>query len=680
MRPKEDTRSIWRGLLLVIVLVTVAAGVRVWPLHVLGSRLVYVTYYPAVIIAALYGGLSLGLLATIFLFLMTLFLWPLFLGQPVIKEFSDWLGMGVFLVNCMMISGVAEAMRRSRVREKKAMLDLEGRNTELQAARDNLEEEVKKRTAALADANASLEKELVERKRAEGALQEAKEHLEIGIQERTRDLERANRSLQEEVAERQRAEESVKIQRQRLYDILETMPVMVSLLTPDHHVAFANRSFREKFGQDNGLRCFEYCFGLKQPCEFCETYKVLETGNPHDWEVTTPDGSIIAVYDFPFEDTDGSPLILEIDIDITEQRRAEELVKAERQRFYDVLETLPAYLVLLTPGYYVPFANRFFRERFGEAHGKRCFEYLFNRTEPCEICETYTVLKTRAPHNWEWTGPDGRSYDVHDFPFTDVDGSKVILEVGIDVTERKKAEESLKQTLAELTRSNADLEQFAYVASHDLQEPLRNVASCMQMLEKTCKNKLGPEADQLTNYAVDAVTRMKSLIQGLLSYSRISTTGKPLSRIDSEEVLRQTFPNLRSIITETGAVISNDPLPTVTADPTQLLQVFQNIIGNSLKFRGEEPPRVHVSAVKDGNEWVFSVKDNGIGIESRHLDRIFVIFQRLNKRTRYSTGTGIGLAIVKKIVDRHRGRIWVESEPGKGTTFNFTIPDMENEA
>jgi light-regulated signal transduction histidine kinase (bacteriophytochrome) len=200
------------------------------------------------------------------------------------------------------------------------------------------------------------------------------------------------------------------------------------------------------------------------------------------------------------------------------------------------------------------------------------------------------------------------------------------------------------------------------------------------MLEKTCKNKLGPEADQLTNYAVDAVTRMKSLIQGLLSYSRISTTGKPLSRIDSEEVLRQTFPNLRSIITETGAVISNDPLPTVTADPTQLLQVFQNIIGNSLKFRGEEPPRVHVSAVKDGNEWVFSVKDNGIGIESRHLDRIFVIFQRLNKRTRYSTGTGIGLAIVKKIVDRHRGRIWVESEPGKGTTFNFTIPDMENEA
>ncbi|MBI5252622.1 MAG: GAF domain-containing protein [Desulfomonile tiedjei] len=360
-------------------------------------------------------------------------------------------------------------------------------------------------------------------------------------------------------------------------------------------------------------------------------------------------------------------------IEIEERKRADEAVKAERQRFYNVMETLPAYIVLLTPDHHVPFANRFFRERFGESHGQRCFEFLFGRAEPCEICETYTVLKTMAPHRWDWTGPDGRNYDVHDFPFIDADGSTLILEMGIDVTERKRAEEAVEQTLADLTRSNADLEQFAYVASHDLQEPLRNVAACMQMLEKRYKNKLGPDADKLILYSVESVVRMKNLILDLLAYSRISTKGKPPQLSDCEEVFEQTLSNLRSIAKETGATITHGPLPAVTADFYQLVQVFQNLIGNALKFVVADPPRVHVAAVRDGSEWVFSVQDNGIGIEPRHQDRIFVIFQRLHKRTEYG-GTGMGLAIAKKIVQRHRGRIWVTSEPGKGSTFYFTIP------
>ncbi len=370
-------------------------------------------------------------------------------------------------------------------------------------------------------------------------------------------------------------------------------------------------------------------------------------------------------------------LMADLAWDITERKRAEQAVKAERQRLYDVLETLPVYVCLLDADYRMTFANRNFRENFGESRGRRCHDFLFDRTEPCETCETYTVMKTREPHHWYWTGPNGRDYDIYDFPFTDIDGSFLILEMGIDITERNQAEDALKQTLADLARSNADLEQFAYVASHDLQEPLRNVASCMQLLEKGYKNKLGQDADKLMEYAVDSVVRMKSLIQDLLAYSRVSTTGKPPQRTDCEEVLEQTLSNLSLAVKETGALVTRDPLPTVMADSTQLIQVFQNLIGNALKFRGVGPPQVHVRAVKDGREWVFSVKDNGIGIESRHLDRIFVIFQRLNKRSEYS-GTGMGLAIVKKIVERHRGRIWVESEPGKGTTFYFTIPVKES--
>lgn len=365
-------------------------------------------------------------------------------------------------------------------------------------------------------------------------------------------------------------------------------------------------------------------------------------------------------------------------VEIEERKRAQEAATAERKRLYDVFETLPAYLVLLTPDYHVDFANRFFRERFGESHGRRCFEYLFNRTEPCEICDTYTVLKTMAPHFWEWTGPDERNYDVYDFPFIDADGSTLILEMGIDVTERKQAEAALNLTLADLSRSNKDLQQFAYVASHDLQEPLRNVASCLRLLEKKYKNKLDAEADQYIYYAVESAVRMKALIQDLLAYSRIGTHGKPLQPTDCEKVLDETLKNLRFAISDAKAVITHDPLPTIFADEAQMSQVFQNIIGNAIKFHSDDPPRIHVSSFKNEKEWIFSVKDNGIGFEARHLDRIFVIFQRLNKRTEYD-GTGMGLAIVKKVVERHRGRVWAQSEPGVGTTFYFSIPEKESE-
>ena len=239
--------------------------------------------------------------------------------------------------------------------------------------------------------------------------------------------------------------------------------------------------------------------------------------------------------------------------------------------------------------------------------------------------------------------------------------------------ERRRAELSLQEHARELARSNEELQQFAYVASHDLQEPLRMVASYTQLLARRYKGKLDADADEFITYAVDGVNRMQRLIQDLLAYSRVGTRGHEFKPLDTGHALGKALANLKALVDETGATLIQGKLPQVMGDETQLTQLFQNLVGNALKFRGQTPPRVLVEAERQGDEWRFTVEDNGIGIEPQYYERIFVIFQRLHGKEEYP-GTGIGLAICKKIVERHGGRIGLDSQPGQGTTFWFTLP------
>lgn len=242
--------------------------------------------------------------------------------------------------------------------------------------------------------------------------------------------------------------------------------------------------------------------------------------------------------------------------------------------------------------------------------------------------------------------------------------------------ERQQAMEKLKRLTRDLERSNTELQQFAYVASHDLTEPLRMITSYLELLGGHVRRKLGVEEQEFISYALDGARRMQGLIQDLLAYARVDTRGRPLEPTDCERVLETALANLKLAISEGHAVIEHERLPVVKGDSAQLTLVFQNLIGNAVKFRGKDAPKIHVGASRNNGEWVFEVKDNGIGIDPKNFNRLFVLFQRLHTRQEYP-GTGMGLAICKKIIERHGGRIWIESKPNDGAAFFFTLPADE---
>jgi PAS domain S-box-containing protein len=283
--------------------------------------------------------------------------------------------------------------------------------------------------------------------------------------------------------------------------------------------------------------------------------------------------------------------------------------------------------------------------------------------------ETFTVMETSKDR-----GGGEKVYEVRYYPITDRNGAPIAAcQIAQDISERKYFENLLLRQSEELKRSNGELEQFAYIASHDLQEPLRMVSSYVQLLAQRYQGQLDEKADKYIGYAVDGARRMQALINDLLALSRVNSRGMEFQLAKCGDIVQRVLHDLGVSIRESNARVECGAIPSVMADERQMEQLFQNLIGNALKFRSEKPPHIRVQAEQRDGEWLFQVRDNGIGIAPEHTERIFLLFQRLHSRDKYS-GTGIGLAICKKIVERHGGRIWVESEPGKGSTFQFTLP------
>jgi PAS domain S-box-containing protein len=374
--------------------------------------------------------------------------------------------------------------------------------------------------------------------------------------------------------------------------------------------------------------------------------------------------------------------------DISVRKAAEDLLAQMEGRYRGLLEAAPDAMVVVNQGREIVLLNVQAENQFGyrrdELLGQKVKNIIPEGFAERLIADgTRTAAEALAQQIGTGIELNGRRKDGSDFPIeimlSPLESPEGILVTAAirDITERKKSEEHLVKTVGELKRSNDELQQFAYVASHDLQEPLRMVASYTQLLAKRYKGHLDSEADEFIAYAVDGSNRMQGLIQDLLAYSRAGTNGKALREVSSEKALKDALSNLRATIQESGALVTNDSLPAITSDDTQLVQVFQNLVGNAIKYRSAEVPHVHVSATKNGGkEWIFSVRDNGLGIDPQYFERIFVLFQRLHGREEFN-GTGIGLTICKKIVERLGGRIWVESQPEQGSIFYFSLPERD---
>jgi len=390
----------------------------------------------------------------------------------------------------------------------------------------------------------------------------------------------------------------------------------------------------------------------------------------------------------PLESAEGT-LVTAAIRNISVRKEAEKFLAQMEGKYRGLLEAAPDAMVVVNQAGEIVLLNIQAEKQFGYRRNELLGQKVKNII-PEGFAERLVAdgLRSKADALAQQIGTGielhGRRKDGSEFPIELMlsplasDNGILVTSAIRDITKRKKAEVHLMQKMDELNRSNEELGQFAYIASHDLQEPLRMVASYTQLLARRYKGKLDSDADEFIAFAVDGASRMQRLIQDLLLYSRVQTKGMELRETSSEEAFERALQNLRGSIQESGAVVTHEALPNVQADEMQLAQLFQNLVGNAIKYQGSGIPKIHVSAkMNGGNKWMFSVKDNGIGIDAQYFDKIFGMFQRLHKREEFA-GTGIGLAICKKIVERHGGNIAVESQPGHGSTFSFALEDSQS--
>ncbi|MCX9010721.1 MAG: PAS domain S-box protein [Candidatus Methanoperedens sp.] len=533
--------------------------------------------------------------------------------------------------------------------------------------------------------------DITDRKRMEEELRRAHDELEARIQERTAELIKSNRDLQAEIEEHRRAEEALRESEKRYRYLVETTFEGIWTIDPDGKTSYANQRAAEMLGyavhEMLGMQPLDFVFPDDIP--LAKQGLELQKERPReefDFRLRHRNGSEVWVHaiNVPIFDEQGEYLgALAMFTDITERKRAEEQLRESEKRYRNLIELTTDIIYLSDREGRQVFVNDAGYSLL-EATPEEVIGYTWEKwIYPDDREKTYKKFREMIEHGTDLFGFENRFvsksgriiYLLHNARLLRDEKGNISGTQGIarDISERKRTEEERERWVAELARSNAELEQFAYIASHDLQEPLRMVSGFIQLLAKRYRDRLDKNANEFIDFIVDGTTRMQRMIEDLLAYSRVGTRGKPFEPTDCEAVFNQAVTNLKVTIEQNNATVTHDPLPAVMADSTQMVQLFQNLISNGIKYRREEPPRIHVFAQRKENEWIFSVRDNGIGIAPEFFKHLFQIFQREHPAKEYP-GTGIGLAVCKRIVERHGGRIWAESEAGKGSTFYFTIP------
>lgn len=487
-----------------------------------------------------------------------------------------------------------------------------------------------------------------------------------------------------DINHRKLIEEALRYSEQRLQSILDNANAVIYVKDLQGRYMLINHRYEILFHLDReetkGKTDYDI-FPLKNAEAFqANDRAVIATGIPLEWEEVVPQEDGLHTYlsvKFPLFDATGTIYaVCGISTDISDRKQAEAAMRELNAALENAAEGISR---LDQQGRYIT-VNKAYAQMVGyqpfEMIGKDWKETVYPK-DLDKLLVAYQKMLADGKVEVEARGvrKDGSIFYKQLVMISAYDEQKQFTGHHCfmkDISDRKQAEEEIRKQSQELIRSNADLEQFAYVASHDLQEPLRMVTSYLQLLERRYKDKLDANANEFIAYAVDGASRMQTLINDLLTFSRLGTRSQPFRIVNTSAILSDVLVNLKIAIEESGTVVTYDALPNLTGDPSQLSQLFQNLIGNAIKFRGEIQPQIHIGVEFKDGQWLFLVRDNGIGIDPQYRDRIFLIFQRLHNRTKYS-GTGIGLAICKKIVERHGGCLWVEPSPVQGSTFYFTI-------